>query len=221
MNRSFFKTVTALTACMCLWACDDDEERAHYDLDGDLDGSQSALQDAAKSDSHVATDAADAQSADAGPSEEQGEIFCGSADLEPHDWILIEDATQGIGMGATFGCDIDAIEYSCPDGQKGSALSIQGHAGQNVTQSNFSKSCGSKSESCNTASECAALLGVSGSLLASFDRNLQGCQITVFEQGDMESESCRVSHCSDPEHLTRCQWLFNINDGQTGQGTVP
>ena len=140
----------------------------------------------------------------------------------PGQWLALIDTTEGVGVGATFGADIDAVGFDC-GGRTGFAVEANGE-GRAGTAANAptGPALGAPDGPCEPSTTCAVSIGGGGSLLVRLDvADLAGCTVSVHELAGGSRDHFEVWTCPGPAVNNTCSgpW-FSGSDGEVARGEV-
>jgi hypothetical protein len=167
------------------------------------------------------SDAATDAETDAGPAEDAG------MQPEPGDgmaqFIVLNDTTTGVGVGATFGSDLDAATWTCPDGRSGAGVAVTGLQRGSAVEFPLEGAVGAPDGPCEPLSECAAHSGPGGWLAVEVrSGDLSGCTVALHELADGGEDEFELWLCPVAALDTRCVGpLAAGQDGEVVMGEVP
>ncbi|MFN3201504.1 MAG: hypothetical protein ACE366_24085 [Bradymonadia bacterium] len=134
----------------------------------------------------------------------------------PMPWIVIVDRTEGLGVGPSFGSDIDAVIWSCPDGTSGNAVAAVAEQNGEAEGTSTDPALGAPDGPCVPSTDCAAVTGALGWLaLDPGVEDLTGCDVEVYEIQDGAMEQFEVRACPEGDLTLDCVTKGSGVDGET------
>lgn len=167
----------------------------------------------ARADDGGAQDAApDGALVDAGPPPEGAAWF-----------IVLNDTTTGFGVGVSFGSDLDAATWQCPDGRSGAGIAASGQPSGAAAESPLDGAIGAPDGPCSPLVDCAAHVGAGGWLAVEVrSTDLSGCTVSLHELADGGDDQFELWLCSDAALTADCVGpLAAGRDGEIVTGEVP
>ena len=158
----------------------------------------------------------DLPDADAGPMRDATPID------DESQFIVLNDITTGLGIGAGYGSDLDAVTFECPDGRRGAGVHAEGVQTGAATEFPVSPAVGPPDGPCDPILDCAAHIGPGGWLAVQVQSgDLTGCTVRMYEVADGGDDRFEAYLCATAELNAGCAGpLFTGSDGEVAEGIV-
>lgn len=137
-------------------------------------------------------------------------------------FIVLNDTTTGLGVGATFGSDLDAVTFECPDGRRGSGVYAEGVQTGSAIEFPVEPATGPPDGPCDPLFECAAHVGPGGWLAVQVQSgDLTGCTVRMHEVADGGDDRFEAWLCPTAALNASCDGpVFTGSDGEIAEGIV-
>lgn len=137
-------------------------------------------------------------------------------------FIVLNDTTMGLGLGAEFGSDLDAVMFECPDGRRGFGVHAEGVQIGAAAELAVEAATGAPDGPCDPLRDCAAHVSAGGWLAVQLQSgDLTGCTVRMYELADGGDDRFEAWLCATPTLNGSCDGpLFTGSDGQVAEGIV-